>query len=96
MGGGLYHAYAKQTCVNNPKDYYQKQTEKPKHVLVVGAGMAGLSAAYELRQTGHKVGVLDVYLVEVACLHDDTSVKKLIQELTHMVKYYGLWVSSSS
>ncbi|XP_046333388.2 putative L-amino-acid oxidase YobN isoform X1 [Haliotis rufescens] len=60
MDGGLYHAYAKQTCVNNPKDYYQKQTKKPKHVLVVGAGMAGLSAAYELRQTGHQVTILEL------------------------------------
>ncbi|KAG8127840.1 putative Amine oxidase protein [Naja naja] len=31
-----------------------KKTSNPKHVVVVGAGMAGLSAAYVLAQAGHK------------------------------------------
>jgi monoamine oxidase len=32
---------------------------KPKKVIVVGAGLAGLSAAYELLQAGHEVEVLE-------------------------------------
>jgi len=32
---------------------------RPKNVVIVGAGLAGLSAAYELVQSGHQVMVLD-------------------------------------
>jgi hypothetical protein len=36
-----------------------KKTLKPKDVIVVGAGMAGLSAAYELQRAGHRVTILE-------------------------------------
>ncbi len=35
------------------------KTEKPKDIIVIGAGLAGLSAAYELCRAGHKVTVLE-------------------------------------
>ena len=34
-------------------------TTNPKHVIVVGAGMAGLTAAYELKRAGHKVTIVE-------------------------------------
>lgn len=36
-----------------------EKTNKPKNVLVLGAGLAGLSAAWELQKAGHKVTVLE-------------------------------------
>ena len=36
-----------------------EQTKHPKHVIIVGAGMAGLVAAHELVRVGHKVTILE-------------------------------------
>jgi len=40
-------------------DSHAKSTGAPQRVIVVGAGLAGLSAAYELTQAGHEVRVLE-------------------------------------
>ena len=37
----------------------QSDAVSPKRVIVVGAGMAGLTAAYELQRAGHQPVVLE-------------------------------------
>ena len=47
--------------VDNPHhDDTVEQTKHPKHVIIVGAGMAGLVAAHELVRVGHKVTILEM------------------------------------
>ena len=36
------------------------QTTNPKHVIIVGGGMAGMGAAYELQRVGHRVTILEM------------------------------------
>ena len=40
-------------------DGLQPQASKPKRVIVVGAGMAGLTAAFELQRAGHDPFILE-------------------------------------
>ena len=57
---GLNYAYHMQTPPPGNKDKFKyTKTKKPRHVIVVGAGMAGLSAAYELAQVGHEVTIIE-------------------------------------
>src|SRR6476619_5203476 len=37
---------------------------EPKNVVILGGGLAGLSAAYELKQLGHKVTILEARKVD--------------------------------
>jgi hypothetical protein len=39
--------------------FSRKKADHPKRVLVIGAGLAGLTAAYELTQAGHDVIVFE-------------------------------------
>ena len=57
---GLNYAYHMQTQPSGDNDHFKyTKTKKPKHIIVVGAGMSGLSAAYELAQVGHKVTIIE-------------------------------------
>ncbi|WP_462174206.1 FAD-dependent oxidoreductase [Pseudoalteromonas xiamenensis] len=64
--GCLDHIFKGQraTCLVNPQACFELdkplvKTTKPKNVLVVGAGPAGLSAAIYLAKKGHKVKVIE-------------------------------------
>ncbi|MCG3119196.1 MAG: Pseudooxynicotine oxidase [bacterium] len=39
--------------------FSRQKTERPKKIIVIGAGLAGLTAAYELTKAGHEVTILE-------------------------------------
>ena len=57
---GLNYAYKKELNPRDEHDRYKFTTTKyPKKIVIVGAGMAGLSAGYELSKVGHEVEILE-------------------------------------
>ncbi len=44
----------------DPVKFFSRQkTDRPKRVIIVGAGLAGLTAGYELSKAGHEVTILE-------------------------------------
>ncbi len=56
---GLPYAYSK-FLKQNPSDYKCSTATNPKKVIIVGAGMAGLVAGFELQRAGHEVEILEM------------------------------------
>ena len=56
---GLPYANAKYSKLN-PDEYKCATTKKPKKVIIVGAGMTGLVAGFELQRAGHQVEILEM------------------------------------
>ena len=59
---GLNYAYEKYHKERPNVDEYKhiKKTRKPIKVIVIGAGLSGLAAGYELAKAGHNVTILEM------------------------------------
>ncbi|KAL3831345.1 hypothetical protein ACJMK2_023104 [Sinanodonta woodiana] len=60
LTNGLRYEYAIKSGEKDPDIYKRTQTKYPKHVLIIGAGMSGLVAAYELEQVGHQTTIIEL------------------------------------
>lgn len=59
FGATLLRPIAAVAQVGPTQFFSRKKADNPKRILVIGAGLAGLTAAYELTQAGHDVAVFE-------------------------------------
>ena len=82
---GLNYAYHKYygKQEENPEKYKHTKTAHPTNVIIIGAGMSGLVAGYELAQVGHNVTILEMQ-------HRVSGRVKTIRD-SHFLRGSGLW-----
>ncbi len=59
LGLGALGAGVIYPGILSAQNFINSKTSQPKNILVLGAGLAGLGAAWELRKAGHNVSVLE-------------------------------------
>jgi hypothetical protein len=71
--GGLRYAYAKYHKDPEADTFFQEELseENQREVIIIGAGMSGLAAAYELAQVGHKVNFVCSFAVHSVLFKKD-------------------------
>jgi monoamine oxidase len=58
-GAALLRPPSIHAQVGPTKFFSREKTDRPKKIIVIGAGLAGLTSAYELTKAGHDVAVLE-------------------------------------
>ena len=93
----VYHKYYKCGKDAPPEcsdKYKYTKTKHPRNVIIIGAGMSGLVAGYELAQVGHNVKILEMqHRVggRVKTISDEKFYNGRVNTISDEKFYKGLW-----